>query len=68
MTTTELNAPTSPVPAITVNSVTLIRAFQNGSPRSMPYARFSAERIACSPDEAVHSVASTPTVNSARLR
>jgi hypothetical protein len=36
MTTTELKVASTPVPMTTVNKVTLMRAFQNGRPRSMP--------------------------------
>ena len=65
---TELKVTSTPKPTITVNSVTLMRAFQNGRPRVMPYERFSAERTACMPDEPVHSVTIRPTVSSAWLR
>ncbi|QJW83161.1 hypothetical protein HK414_01815 [Ramlibacter terrae] len=36
ITTTELKVASTPVPTITVNSVTLMRARQNDMPRSMP--------------------------------
>ena len=53
---------------ITVNSVTLTRAFQNGRPRSTPYARLSAVRTAWAPEDAAQIVAMMPIASSALLR